>query len=62
MWHSHLNHDVEIYETKRFIPRWFEFGTTELADLVYLIGKSNLHLPHFEKRRHSHLQVKCRSV
>jgi len=42
---------MEIHETERFIPRWFEFGgTVELGDLVYLIGKSNLHLPHFEKR------------
>ena len=27
MWHSHLN-DVEIPETKRFIPKRFELGTT----------------------------------
>ena len=27
MWHSHLNH-IEIPETKRFIPKGFEFGTT----------------------------------
>ena len=26
-WHSHLN-DMEIPETKRFIPKWFELGTT----------------------------------
>ena len=33
MWHSHLN-DVEIAETKRFIPKGFELGTTliELAE------------------------------
>ena len=37
MWHSHLN-DMEIPETKRFTPKWFELGTTsiELADWVYL--------------------------
>ena len=27
MWHSHLN-DMEIPETKRFIPKGFELGTT----------------------------------
>ena len=27
MWHSHLN-DMEILETKRLIPEWFELGTT----------------------------------
>ena len=27
MWHSHLN-DMEIPETKRFIPTGFELGTT----------------------------------
>ena len=27
MWHSHLN-DMEIAETKRFIPKGFELGTT----------------------------------
>ena len=27
MWHSHLN-DVEIPETKRFIPKGCELGTT----------------------------------
>ena len=27
MWHSHLN-DVKIPETKRFIPKGFELGTT----------------------------------
>ena len=27
MWHSHLN-DMEILETKRFIPKAFELGTT----------------------------------
>ena len=27
MWHSHLNH-IEIPETKRFIPKGFELGTT----------------------------------
>ena len=27
MWHSHLN-DKEIPETKRFIPKGFELGTT----------------------------------
>ena len=27
MWHSHLN-DMEIPETKRFIPQGFEMGTT----------------------------------
>ena len=27
MWHSHLN-DMEIPETKRFIPEGFELGTT----------------------------------
>ena len=26
MWHSHLN-DMEIPETKRFIPKGFELGT-----------------------------------
>ena len=26
MWHSHLN-DMEIPETKSFIPKGFEFGT-----------------------------------
>ena len=26
-WHSHLN-DMEIPETKRFIPKGFELGTT----------------------------------
>ena len=35
MWHSHLN-DMEILETKRFIPKAFELGTTlfyiELAE------------------------------
>ena len=29
MWHSHLN-DMEIPETKRFIPKGFELGTTIL--------------------------------
>ena len=28
MWHSHLN-DMEIPETKRFIPKGFELGTVE---------------------------------
>ena len=27
MWHSNLN-DIEIAETKRFIPKGFELGTT----------------------------------
>ena len=27
MWHSHLN-DMEILETKRFIPKGFELGST----------------------------------
>ena len=27
MWHSHLN-DMEISETKRFIPKGFELGIT----------------------------------
>ena len=27
MWHSHLN-DMEIHETKRFIPKGFELGAT----------------------------------
>ena len=27
MWHSYLN-DMEIPETKRFIPKGFELGTT----------------------------------
>ena len=27
MWHSHLN-DMETPETKRFIPKGFELGTT----------------------------------
>ena len=27
LWHSHLN-DMEISETKRFIPKGFELGTT----------------------------------
>ena len=27
MWHSHLN-DMEIPETKSFIPKGFELGTT----------------------------------
>ena len=27
MWHLHLN-DTEILETKRFIPKEFELGTT----------------------------------
>ena len=27
MWHSHLN-DMEISETKHFIPKEFELGTT----------------------------------
>ena len=27
MWHSHLN-DTEMNETKRFIPKGFELGTT----------------------------------
>ena len=27
MWHSHLN-DMKIPETKRFIPKGFELGTT----------------------------------
>ena len=27
MWHSHL-YDMEIPETKRFIPKGFELGTT----------------------------------
>ena len=27
MWHLHLN-DMEILETKRFIPKEFELGTT----------------------------------
>ena len=27
MWHSHLN-DMQIQETKRFIPKGFELGTT----------------------------------
>ena len=27
MWHSHLN-DMEIAETKRFIPKGLELGTT----------------------------------
>ena len=27
MWHLHLN-DIEIPETKRFIPKGFEWGTT----------------------------------
>jgi len=27
MWHSHLN-DMEIPETKRFIPKGFELGIT----------------------------------
>ena len=27
LWHSHLN-DMEIPETKRFIPKGFESGTT----------------------------------
>ena len=26
MWHSHLN-DMEIPETKRFVPKGFELGT-----------------------------------
>ena len=36
MWHSRLN-DMEIPETKRFIPKGFEIGyNIELADLVYV--------------------------
>ena len=30
MWRSYLN-DMEIPETKRFIPKGFELGKTELA-------------------------------
>ena len=36
MLHSHLN-DMEIPETKRFIPKGFELGTTvQLAEQVYV--------------------------
>ena len=35
MWHSHLN-DMEMSETKRFIPKGFELGTTlSYENLVY---------------------------
>ena len=38
MWHSHLN-DIEIPETKRFIPKGFELGIT--------LSKPNRSVDHF---------------
>ena len=38
MWHSHLN-DMEIPETKRFIPKGFELGTTMSWKNRYILGR-----------------------
>ena len=42
MWHSHLN-DMEIPETKRFIPKGFEIGyNIELANNIRSISSRKL--------------------
>ena len=38
MWHSHLN-DMEIPETKRFIPKGFELGTTLSKPIGSIVSK-----------------------
>ena len=38
MWHSHLN-DMEIPQTKRFIPKGFELGTTMSWQNRYILGR-----------------------
>ena len=48
MWHSHLN-DMEMYETKRFIPKGFELGTT----LSWPIGS----ICHFHTRARFQLRM-----
>ena len=45
MWHSHLN-DMEIPETKRFIPKGFELGTT-LSQPNRSVREITVVWPHF---------------
>ena len=45
MWHSHLN-DMEIPETKRFIPKGFELGTTlsyPIRSIVQVMFNANFY-------------------
>ena len=49
MWHSHLN-DMEIPETKRSIPKGFEWGTT--------LSKPNRSIGHFRVRPGLYIQTR----
>ena len=49
MWHSHLN-DMEIPETKRFIPKGFELGTT-LSSRLGLFGCTRINSDVFDSHR-----------